>query len=120
MADYVVEEVLNDGYDVWSYRKWNSGNAECWASFAQSSAINTQLGGVYTSADFTTSLPSGLFTGDMPQVNCGIVFGTVMCWSACTADPSTTSVGKWRACRMSANTNTGNKHYVFKVTGRWK
>lgn len=120
LSDFVVEESINTTSGNWSWRKWASGTAECWGRFPQASAINTAMGDNFSSADFTTDLPTGLFMGDTPQVNCNITYGTIYCWPICTGNPSTTSVGKWRAFRITANTNTQNKFYVFKVVGRWK
>lgn len=65
IADYVVAQGT-DG--IWTYRKWNSGVAECWGSSTINYNINCttqQAQGVYTDSTFkdaSASLPSGLFT----------------------------------------------------------
>lgn len=42
---YVLHEVLNEGNNEWSYRKWSDGLLECWARFYISSMnINTTTG----------------------------------------------------------------------------
>lgn len=44
-ADYVVEQGVSG---KWSYRKWNSGAAECWAQFSTDVLyINTAWGTLY-------------------------------------------------------------------------
>ena len=58
-ADYVVEHGKSG---IWTYRKWNSGIAECWGKSAATS-YNCTSGsgyGYYTTASF--NLPSGLFS----------------------------------------------------------
>lgn len=44
-ADYVVE--INTS-DIWTYRKWNSGIAECWGEHQFNIVINTAWGNEYT------------------------------------------------------------------------
>lgn len=56
-ADYVVEEGTSG---IWTYRKWNSGVAECWGVPSKTvSSSGTYIGAYAFSAYF--SLPSGLF-----------------------------------------------------------
>ena len=42
--DYIVEEGEKDG---WTYRKWSSGNAECWKILEFTTTINTSFGSLY-------------------------------------------------------------------------
>jgi hypothetical protein len=57
-ADYIVEQGT-DG--IWTYRKWNSGIAECWGRTAESSlALSTAYNGAYYGT-LTVQLPSELF-----------------------------------------------------------
>lgn len=44
-SDYVVE--INTS-DIWTYRKWNSGIAECWGEHQFNIVINTAWGNGYT------------------------------------------------------------------------
>lgn len=46
LADYVVEQGTSG---IWTYRKWNSGIAECWGIYGFSTAINTAWGSLYES-----------------------------------------------------------------------
>lgn len=41
IADYVIE---TDTSGIWTYRKWNSGNYECWTSVSQSVSVNCNVG----------------------------------------------------------------------------
>ena len=55
--DYVVEQGTSD---IWTYRKWNSGLAECWANFTET-GINVSkntLNGFYYSDSITTAYPA--------------------------------------------------------------
>ena len=51
--DFIVEQGTNG---IWTYRKWNSGVAECWCTDSSHST------GSSTTTNFSISLPSGLFT----------------------------------------------------------
>lgn len=57
IADYVIERGTSG---IWTYRKWASGDAECWGTgIATGVATQSLLGGFYTYVDF--SLPTNLF-----------------------------------------------------------
>lgn len=59
-ADYIVEQGTSG---TWTYRKWNSGLAECWARKELSSvAVTSAWGGLYESANIgSIAYPEGLF-----------------------------------------------------------
>ena len=69
--DFVVEQGISGD---WTYRKWNSGIAECWrtwtsAAFAPATAVGGFYGRVLPNSG-TYSLPSGLFvTAPIMSVN---------------------------------------------------
>ena len=65
--DYVTSTGSGSG---WTWRKWNSGMAECWGNFSQTLSITTTYGSIYESASFNKTFPSGLFNAT-PQY-CGI------------------------------------------------
>lgn len=44
VLDYIVEQGTKDG---WTYRKWNSGVAECWKIVTYTTSINTPFGALY-------------------------------------------------------------------------
>ena len=44
MKDFVVEQGTSDG---WTYRKWNSGVAECWKTVTHKTAISSTWGSFY-------------------------------------------------------------------------
>lgn len=39
VADFVIEQGTSD---IWTYRKWNSGIAECWGTSSGTTSITTQ------------------------------------------------------------------------------
>ena len=60
MTDFVVEQGTSG---IWTYRKWNSGIAECWGTHTVSNiACNSSWGALYSTPQITLpNFPSGLF-----------------------------------------------------------
>lgn len=58
-ADFVTEQGTSG---IWTYRKWNSGIAECWGSVYEVKDCTSAWGSVYDSGAATSqNFPSGLF-----------------------------------------------------------
>ena len=57
--DRIVEQGTADG---WTYRKWESGTAECWGSFTHSFNISSKSGSAWYGSSFNETFPTGLFT----------------------------------------------------------
>lgn len=58
-TDFVVEQGTDD---IWTWRKWNSGIAECWGyTTAMTTNCNTTYGYQYYGAMVTRAFPAGLF-----------------------------------------------------------
>lgn len=111
VADYVV---VQETSGIWTYRKWNSGIAECWTT----STINTTgtawaniMGGYGFSVSY--NLPSGLFTSS-PIANgngrTGSGGGFVFCY--CTTTKITAYV--------VGNQDNPNLTIEFFIKGKWK
>lgn len=59
-SDYIVDSGSDSN---WEWRKWASGNAECWGQFSHSFACTSQSGnGWFTSSATQETFPSGLFS----------------------------------------------------------
>lgn len=72
-ADYVTEQSTSG---IWTYRKWNSGLAECWGTTANRTVTSwTQWGGIYYGNPYNVrdSYPGGLF---ISAPNCQAQIGT--------------------------------------------
>lgn len=59
LADYVVEQGTSG---IWTYRKWNSGIAECWGEVTVNTAITDALGAMYMTTTNYFSWPDALFS----------------------------------------------------------
>lgn len=116
-ADWIVEQ---NTVGAWTYRKWNSGIAECWGQFVDSSTIETESLGMYRSQGIQPTYPTGLFVGDAPLVECSCYGSTIIKWPVCNVAPTLTSPGNWVLYRPTANTSAANKYFVIRATGTWK
>ncbi len=113
-ADYIVEQGTSG---IWTYRKWNSGIAECWGTTSVPSTSYSANGGY---KNVTETLPSGLFnvTPTVVTANGRIdsVIGTDIGF---TAPNDTTSIQTYLINRYSsAVTKTGMVYWTVK--GTWK
>lgn len=115
MNDFVVEQGT-DG--IWTYRKWNSGIAECWGRYSVTLTKYTTVGsfaGYYT----TVSFPTGLFVaGSIPTHTYTATVGTGFAMPASGMNISNTSMYVYALGTASAS----NQSCVFDIIakGRWK
>lgn len=76
ITDFVVEQGTTG---IWTYRKWNSGIAECWGTASVSVLCKNQSGSCWFTDDLTIALPTGLFTENgVVNLNCHDYW----CWVA--------------------------------------
>ena len=115
-ADYVVE-IGKSG--IWTYRKWNSGIAECWGIYSASGVNLTanHYSGFYYSASISVSLPFafaaapvGIYSGGCTDY---ITFVTP------TGQPTTTQARFWIAC-LDAGAKSCSVSVGMMIRGRWK
>lgn len=104
----------------WTYRKWDSGLVELWATVTITAQTNSSDAGGYVSA---AAAEPGAFPFTLTEtpyvqvtVNSGGITGSV----TSVTRPSATSAGSYKIYRNSSNTNTGNKDFFFYVIGKWK
>ena len=74
-GDYVVEQGTSG---IWTYRKWNSGIAECWLTTEQSlpcSAPTSLMGGYFSHVDLETPFTFVSFLGGVGDSSLGTGLG---------------------------------------------
>lgn len=113
-VDYVVEQGKSG---MWTYRKWNSGIAECWGTLSTSIAITTQspaYGGYRSGSVSTSNFP---FTFSSTP-NATATANTTMGYWVNNISPATTKLQFY----LSAGTSmtAANRPVAFYVTGTWK
>lgn len=115
-ADYVVESGKSS---IWTYRKWNSGIAECWGIYSASGVNLTasHYSGFYYSASISVSLPFTFAAAPVGTYSGGctdyITFVTP------TGQPTTTQAKFWIAC-LDADAKNCSVSVGMMIHGRWK
>lgn len=116
VGDYVTS-VGTSG--IWTYRKWNSGAAECWGVYTASGvniAKNNYSGfrysdGISVNLPFTfAAAPAGVYSGGCTSY---LTFVTPI------GQPTTTQVKFWVACLDSSATSCSIVVNIH-VMGKWK
>ena len=115
IADYIVETGTSD---IWTYRKWASGIAECWGLWTTTSAFPNLYGGAYESANsLKKNLPSGLFIEVVPLFS-GAASTSNGAWLE-NSRADTTEVSTY-VLNIVKQTSPINVSIYAKVIGRWK
>lgn len=118
-VDYIVEEgtATPDSYGTWTYRKWNSGVAECWRAInINTFAPATAVGGFYGRVLSSYTFPTGLFI-QPPHAFVNVLYwGTGYFWGQVrNTSASTYNLAVWRNDNNSSPLNGG-----IYATGYWK
>ena len=114
-VDYVVEQGTDD---IWTYRKWNSGIAECWGTETKKTAIATAWGNAYCSPSLSTSFPTGLFIKEPDSVSL-FATGAFSCWVD-NSDTFTKDLVKYSLLRPNSLTTSYNYNVRIHAIGKWK
>lgn len=117
-ADYVVEHGTSG---IWTYRKWNSGIAECWGRTAAATYSHTSTSGYGYYTTSSVSLPSGLFT----TVTCGFAERAQGTGSGPSNTLITVNVNNLTTTTLgffvqSASTGSQSITISCRVIGTWK
>lgn len=121
IADFVVQEGTSG---IWTYRKWNSGKAECWGKVRLNTAITTAWGSMYvgTSKMSKQSYPFTFTAQPLEIVNVKSASNAVWVFaeSGGNGTNSTTQTGLYNICRPNQITASSNYNIDFYVLGKWK
>ena len=111
-TDYIVEQGTSG---IWTYRKWNSGVAECWGRYAPGSMASTaKWGNIYYGTISSINFPSGLFNA-APITNCECENSNG--WVIHNA-PTATAFPSSYLCTATSITTT--PYLSIRAIGKWK
>lgn len=112
ISDFVVEQGTSG---IWTYRKWNSGVAECWGRYQPGSvASTTKWGNIYYGTISSVNFPSGLFNA-APITNCECENSNG--WVIHNA-PTATAFPSSYLCTATSITTT--PYLSIRAIGKWK
>ena len=122
-ADYIVEQGTSG---IWTYRKWNSGIAECWGSTTASGVINTAWGGIYEASGVIAARIDYPFEfTEVPVCDffpTGTTDATQQYFLAITPEggSTTTQTPEVEVLRGAASTVSVTYGIGYRAIGRWK
>ncbi len=118
--DYIVEQGTSG---VWTYRKWNSGLAECWGTYGESIAISKTWGSMYYSDSLTPRINYPLTFTSRPIENVTFRGNSVAGWLYCEGGGyslnTTTQTAQYGVCRPTS-IGAATLTFDYYVVGRWK
>lgn len=116
ITDRVVERGISG---IWVYKKWDSGDAECWLkdgyTVSETPTTMTANGTLYESNIMTLALPTGLFA-DVPNVSLDTLQGGGM-WFKITGSTNKDEI-KYELLRT--NNTISSNGLTAQCKGRWK
>lgn len=122
VSDYIIE--IGES-DIWTYRKWASGLAECWGTFVNDSVtMNTSWGNVYTAAINSSRVSYPFSFIERPKETVTIHTTTHACWLYAQASNLSTNTtdqtGVYYVARPNSISNAITVYLDFHVIGKWK
>ena len=120
VIDYIVEQGTKSG---WTYRKWNSGKAECWKILEFKTTINTAFGALYCgNATARQDYPFTFAAKPVEQVTlqCGNTQGILYTEAGGHGVNGVSSTARYNVFRPSAVTSSETFYLSFYVIGNWK
>lgn len=119
-ADYVIEQGTSG---IWTYRKWNSGVAECWGIYTMTSACTKAWGSLYYSDKLAPRINYPFTFTSRPQETIFCRGDSVSAWAYPEGGGigmnTTTQTGSYGFLRPTTMTEA-QVRYEFTVIGRWK
>ena len=115
-ADYIFERGTSG---IWTYRKWNSGLAECWAVWGgQLTHYATPITGLY-GYYVQMGLPAIFDSSVLPVIQVTAGVGNGFAWSGASMPASYTGTS-FNAYAISTLSGTNTVTFNMSVKGRWK
>lgn len=117
LTDYIVEEGTSG---IWSYRKWNSGTAECWGTMTQNITSWSPWGSLYEgiASSQTATYPNGLFIST-PDIWTNSKGNSVGAFIEAFTTGSASTTPQIYAVRPTTG-NLGNFNISIYAKGKWK
>ena len=120
LSDFVVEQGTSG---IWTYRKWNSGVAECWGIYTMTSACTKAWGALYYSDTLAPRINYPFTFTSRPQETVFCRGDSVSAWAypegggiGMNTTTQTAQYGFLRPTTMTA----AQVRYEYTVVGKWK
>jgi small nuclear ribonucleoprotein (snRNP)-like protein len=119
--DYIVEEGTTG---IWTWRKWNSGKAECWGTYTLKTAVNTAWGSLYVGNSKMSRINYPIVFANKPTETVQVQSGANAVWviseSGGNGVNGAYASAIYNVCRPTAVASSGDYYLSFQVIGKWK
>lgn len=119
VVDYIVEEGTEG---IWTYRKWNSGIAECWGIASSTTAFAVWTAPIYYgTTSVAENFPTDLFNS-VPNLNVSMRATGADVWvgSSSSGGLTATNTGQYYPLRVGSSGSSVPYRTYFCAKGRWK
>ena len=122
VSDYIIETGTSE---IWTYRKWHSGIAECWGTYVNNSvSMSNSWGNLYT-ANINTSRISYPFSfKERPREIVTMHTTAAACWAMQESSGyglnTVSQTGRYTAVRSTSISTAVTVYLDFYVIGKWK
>ena len=120
LSDKVVESGTSDG---WTYRKWDSGLAECWKTVTHSTTVATAWGGMYVgNAVARQNYPFSFIEKpvEIVSITSGSKMGFLYPEQSGYGVNGTSATAMYNVASLSSYTSAVTYYFNYHVMGRWK
>lgn len=117
LSDFVVEQGTSNS---WSYRKWNSGVAECWITNTISTSITTAWNSMYVGDTSSTQMSYPVSFVSRPREMANLHAGSYAVWLYTRANNTSTQTGVYNLVRPTSVSGAITVYYDLYVIGKWK
>ncbi len=119
-GDVVVEQGEKDG---WTYRKWDSGVAECWKTLEHSTTVATAWGSLYVGNATARQNYPFAFTSkpvEVVSITSGSEMGFLYPERNGNGVNGAYASARYNVCALSAISTAATYYFNFHVIGKWK
>lgn len=116
VADYIVDQGTSG---AWTYRKWNSGIAECWGELTARASITDTIGVMYMKVTDYFSWPNALFS-EAPRIVHATSIATAPLLPIIRGGDTTKNQFRMYLLYPDRYENTINWVIGVEAKGRWK
>lgn len=119
-ADYIVEQGTEG---IWTYRKWNSGTAECWGETSATTSFTAWTAPIYYGTTYSpnTNFPTNMFIAT-PSLQVMLKAIGSDCWMGTDSNSALNknTTGRYYPIRIGASSGQVTYNVRFYAIGKWK
>lgn len=120
LQDYIVEQ---GSKGIWTYRKWNSGIAECWGVYSYSTSVSSVWASPIYVSTMADAQPYPFKFKEIPMEWASVESSENACWlyKESSGHNTTTHTASYRPLKVNSfSSSTQTFEIRYYVKGTWK